>query len=126
MKNILIVSRDYEKNMANAMWRLNTNYTVIKCTDLTDPGFLKYIKDNPSIIITKDINFKDDTPLKMQKFLKKYNIRLVVIASDTGDEIVDSIGNYMVTLHDDIQIITEKILGREDTNDCLAQIMNND
>lgn len=33
MKNILIVSDDFFTDLGNAMWRINTNYTVIKCTD---------------------------------------------------------------------------------------------
>ena len=36
MKNILIVSDDFFTKLGNEMWRINTNYTVIKCTDFKD------------------------------------------------------------------------------------------
>ena len=62
----------------------------------------------------------------MKKFVKKHNIRLVIIASEKGDTIRDTIGNYMIPLYNDVQIITENIMGREDTDLCIKQIMNND
>lgn len=126
MKNILIISDKYEKEMAKEMWKQNTEYTIIQCSDVTDLDFLKYIDENASIILTKDSVFTDSTPLKMKKFVKKHNIRLVVIASEKGDTIRDMIGNYMAPLYNDVQIITENIMGREDTALCIKQIMNND
>lgn len=126
MKNILIISDKYETEMAKEMWKQNTEYTIIRCSDITDLDFLKYIDENASIILTKDSVFTDSTPLKMKKFVKKYNIRLVIIASEKGDTIRDMIGNYMVPLYNDVQIITENIMGREDTDLCIKQIMNND
>lgn len=126
MKNILIISDKYEKEMAKEMWKQNTEYTIIQCSDVTDLDFLKYIDGNASIILTKDSVFTDSTPLKMKKFVKKHNIRLVIIASEKGDTIRDMIGNYMAPLYNDVQIITENIMGREDTALCIKQIMNND
>lgn len=126
MKNILIISDKYETEMAKEMWKQNTEYTIIRCNDITDLDFLKYIDENTSIILTKDSVFTDSTPLKMKKFVKKHNIRLVIIASEKGDTIRDMIGNYMVPLYNDVQIITENIMGREDTDLCIKQIMNND
>ena len=41
MKNILIVSDDFFTDLGNAMWRINTNYTVIKCTDFKNYDFRK-------------------------------------------------------------------------------------
>ena len=64
--------------------------------------------------------------MKMKKFVKKHNIRLVIIASEKGDAIRDMIGNYMIPLYNDVQIITENVMGREDTDLCIKQIMNND
>ena len=126
MKNILIISDKYETEMAKEMWKQNTEYAIIRCNDITDLDFLKYIDENASIILTKDSVFTDSTPLKMKKFVKKHNIRLVIIASETGDTIRDMIGNYMIPLYNDVQIITENIMGREDTDLCIKQIMNND
>ena len=126
MKNILIISDKYETEMAKEMWKQNTEYTIIRCNDITDLDFLKYIDGNASIILTKDSVFTDSTPLKMKKFVKKHNIRLVIIASEKGDTIRDMIGNYMIPLYNDVQIITENIMGREDTDLCIKQIMNND
>lgn len=126
MKNILIISDKYEKEMAKEMWKQNTEYTIIQCDDINDPDFLKYIDKNASIILMKDSVFTDSTPLKMKKFVKKHNIRLVIIASEKGDAIRDMIGNYMIPLYNDVQIITENIMGREDTSLCIKQIMNND
>ena len=126
MKNILIISDKYEKEMAKEMWKQNTEYTIIQCNDINDPDFLKYIDKNASIILMKDSVFTDSTPLKMKKFVKKHNIRLVIIASEKGDTIRDMIGNYMIPLYNDVQIITENVMGREDTDLCIKQIMNND
>ena len=112
--------------MAKEMWKQNTEYAIIRCNDITDLDFLKYIDENASIILTKDSVFTDSTPLKMKKFVKKHNIRLVVIASEKGDTIRDMIGNYMIPLYNDVQIITENVMGREDTDLCIKQIMNND
>ena len=126
MKNILIISDKYETEMAKEMWKQNTEYAIIRCNDITDLDFLKYIDENASIILTKDSVFTDSTPLKMKKFVKKHNIRLVIIASEKGDTIRDMIGNYMFPLYNDVQIITENIMGREDTDLCIKQIMNND
>lgn len=126
MKNILIISDKYETEMAKEMWKQNTGYAIIRCNDITDLDFLKYIDENASIILTKDSVFTDSTPLKMKKFVKKHNIRLVVIASEKGDTIRDMIGNYMIPLYNDVQIITENVMGREDTDLCIKQIMNND
>lgn len=126
MKNILIISDKYETEMAKEMWKQNTEYSIIRCNDITDLDFLKYIDENTSIILTKDSVFTDSTPLKMKKFVKKHNIRLVVIASEKGDTIRDMIGNYMIPLYNDVQIITENVMGREDTDLCIKQIMNND
>ena len=126
MKNILIISDKYETEMAKEMWKQNTEYTIIRCNDITDLDFLKYIDENASIILTKDSVFTDSTPLQMKKFVKKHNIRLVIIASEKGDTIRDMIGNYMIPLYNDVQIITENIMGREDTDLCIKQIMNND
>ena len=126
MKNILIISDKYETEMAKEMWKQNTEYAIIRCNDITDLDFLKYIDENASIILTKDSVFTDSTPLKMKKFVKKHNIRLVIIASETGDTIRDMIGNYMIPLYNDVQIITENVMGREDTDLCIKQIMNND
>ena len=126
MKNILIISDKYETEMAKEMWKQNTEYTIIRCNDITDLDFLKYIDENASIILTKDSVFTHSTPLKMKKFVKKHNIRLVIIASEKGDTIRDMIGNYMIPLYNDVQIITENIMGREDTDLCIKQIMNND
>lgn len=126
MKNILIISDKYEKEMAKEMWKQKTEYTIIQCDDINDPDFLKYIDENASIILMKDSVFTDSTPLKMKKFVKKHNIRLVIIASEKGDAIRDMIGNYMIPLYNDVQIITENIMGREDTSLCIKQIMNND
>lgn len=126
MKNILIISDKYETEMAKEMWKQNTEYAIIRCNDITDLDFLKYIDENTSIILTKDSVFTDSTPLKMKKFVKKHNIRLVIIASEKGDTIRDMIGNYMIPLYNDVQIITENVMGREDTDLCIKQIMNND
>ena len=126
MKNILIISDKYETEMAKEMWKQNTEYAIIRCNDITDLDFLKYIDENASIILTKDSVFIDSTPLKMKKFVKKHNIRLVIIASEKGDTIRDMIGNYMIPLYNDVQIITENVMGREDTDLCIKQIMNND
>ena len=126
MKNILIISDKYETEMAKEMWKQNTEYAIIRCNDITDLDFLKYIDENASIILTKDSVFTDSTPLKMKKFVKKHNIRLVIIASEKGDTIRDMIGNYMMPLYNDVQIITENGMGREDTDLCIKQIMNND
>ena len=126
MKNILIISDKYETEMAKEMWKQNTEYAIIRCNDITDLDFLKYIDENASIILTKDSVFTDSTPLKMKKFVKKHNIRLVIIASEKGDTIRDTIGNYMIPLYNDVQIITENVMGREDTDLCIKQIMNND
>ena len=126
MKNILIISDKYETEMAKEMWKQNTEYAIIRCNDITDLDFLKYIDENASIILTKDSVFTDSTPLKMKKFVKKHNIRLVIIASEKGDTIRDMIGNYMIPLYNDVQIITANIMGREDTDLCIKQIMNND
>lgn len=126
MKNILIISDKYETEMAKEMWKQNTEYSIIRCNDITDLDFLKYIDENTSIILTKDSVFTDSTPLKMKKFVKKHNIRLVIIASEKGDTIRDMIGNYMIPLYNDVQIITENVMGREDTDLCIKQIMNND
>ena len=126
MKNILIISDKYETEMAKEMWKQNTEYAIIRCNDITDLDFLKYIDENASIILTKDSVFTDSTPLKMKKFVKKHNIRLVIIASEKGDTIRDKIGNYMIPLYNDVQIITENVMGREDTDLCIKQIMNND
>lgn len=126
MKNILIISDKYETEMAKEMWKQNTEYTIIRCNDITNLDFLKYIDENTSIILTKDSVFTDSTPLKMKKFVKKHNIRLVIIASEKGDTIRDMIGNYMIPLYNDVQIITENVMGREDTDLCIKQIMNND
>ena len=126
MKNILIISDKYETEMAKEMWKQNTEYTIIRCNDITDLDFLKYIDENASIILTKDSVFTDSTPLKMKKFVKKHNIGLVIIASEKGDTIRDMIGNYMIPLYNDVQIITENVMGREDTDLCIKQIMNND
>ena len=126
MKNILIISDKYETEMAKEMWKQNTEYAIIRCNDITDLDFLKYIDENASIILTKDSVFTDSTPLKMKKFVKKHNIRLVIIASEKGDTIRDMIGNYMIPLYNDVQIITENVMEREDTDLCIKQIMNND
>lgn len=126
MKNILIISDKYETEMAKEMWKQNTEYTIIRCNDITNLDFLKYIDENTSIILTKESVFIDSTPLKMKKFVKKHNIRLVIIASEKGDTIRDMIGNCMIPLYNDVQIITENIMGREDTDLCIKQIMNND
>ena len=67
MKNILIISDKYETEMAKEMWKQNTEYTIIRCNNITDLDFLKYIDENASIILTKDSVFTDSTPLKMKK-----------------------------------------------------------
>ena len=126
MKNILIISDKYETEMAKEMWKQNTEYAIIRCNDITDLDFLKYIDENASIILTKDSVFTDSTPLKMKKFVKKHNIILVIKKKKKGDTIRDMIGNYMIPLYNDVQIITENVMGREDTDLCIKQIMNND
>ena len=51
MKNILIISDKYEKEMAKEMWKQNTEYTIMHCNDINDPDFLKYIDKNAIGII---------------------------------------------------------------------------
>lgn len=134
MKNILIISDKYEKEMAKEMWKQNTEYTIILCNDIMSPDFLKYIDEKGSIILAKESDFKNITSLdllnnfikKFNKYVKKHNIRLVIIASEKGDAIRDKIGRRMGVLYNDVQIITENIMGREDTPLCIKQIMNND
>lgn len=78
MKNILIVSDDFFTDLGDAMWRINTNYTVIKCTDFKNYDFRKYIKANPSIVLTRSKDLENETPVKFAEFLNEYNIRLIV------------------------------------------------
>ena len=68
MKNILIVSDDFFTDLGNAMWRINTNYTVIKCTDFKNYDFRKYIKANPSIVLTRSKDLENETPVKFAEF----------------------------------------------------------
>ena len=115
MKNILIVSDDFFTDLGNAMWRINTNYTVIKCT-----------KANPSIVLTRSKDLENETPVKFAEFLNEYNIRLIVFPNKKKKDIPMIIGTYLAALHDDVQIVTEDVLNREDQDICIRQLMNND
>jgi len=144
MKNILIVSDDFFTDLGNAMWRINTNYTVIKCTDFKNYDFRKYIKANPSIVLTRSKDFRkyikanpsivltrskdleNETPVKFAEFLNEYNIRLIVFPNKKKKDIPMIIGTYLAALHDDVQIVTEDVLNREDQDICIRQLMNND
>lgn len=126
MKNILIVSDDFFTKLGNEMWRINTNYTVIKCTDFKDFNFRKYIKANPSIVLTRSKDLENETPITFAEFLREYNIRLIVFPNKKKKDIPLAIGSYVSALHDDVQIVTEEILDREDRDLCIRQLMNND
>ena len=126
MKNILIISDDFFTDLGNAMWRINTNYTVIKCTDFKNYDFRKYIKANPSIVLTRSKDLENETPVKFAEFLNEYNIRLIVFPNKKKKDIPMIIGTYLAALHDDVQIVTEDVLNREDQDICIRQLMNND
>ena len=65
MKNILIISDKYEKEMAKEMWKQNTEYTIIQCNDINQQEKESIAKKEAPInknIVNTDNNIQKSKP----------------------------------------------------------------
>lgn len=85
--NILFIGENVD-NVLNDIWKLNTNYAVIQCSDLKNRQFLDYVEtlEHPHITyMTGETLQKKHTINDVVDVCHKINYRPIIISRDNKD-----------------------------------------
>lgn len=85
--NILFIGSNCDDRL-NDLWKLNTNYTVLQCTDLNNKQFQDYIKKlkNSNITYMTAKTLQDNHSINdVVSFCRKFHYTPVIISRDNKD-----------------------------------------